>query len=182
MPPKRRPGPSTIHQIKVTLLEVETPVWRCLHVASDIELFRLHRVLQAAMGWRNAHPHEFRIGGSQGGGSTPERATLADVAPVEGASLLYCYDFGDGWEHEIVVERIAAPVPEQRYPMCLDGARACPPEDCGGPPGYAHLVEALGDPHHPEHDELLDWVGGSFEPDTFDRDAINVRLRARTLR
>ena len=91
--------------------------------------------------------------------------------------LIYEYDFGDSWEHELLVEKILPLEEGKRYPVCLTGKRACPPEDCGGIWGYASLLEAIRDPEHPEHEEMVDWVGGEFDPEAFDLDEVNRELQ-----
>lgn len=106
-------------------------------------------------------------------------ATVKHVLLRVGASLRWDYDFGDGWEHDVVVEAIESPVEGKRYPVCLDGARACPPEDCGGISGYERLLAALADPWDPEHDELVEWAPDGFDPEVFDLVAANRRLRGR---
>lgn len=105
------------------------------------------------------------------------RTTLARVAPEAGDRLLYTYDYGDNWEHELVVEQILPPDPKLSNPFCLDGARAGPPEDCGGPWGYDNFLEAISDPGHPEHAEMLEWAGGEFNPEQWDRGMVNRELR-----
>lgn len=188
---KERAPAGAAYQLKVTLREVEPEVWRRLRVSGDISLNRLHRVLQVVMGWDNSHLHQFTVEGVHYGEPDPEfpeplkndkRAKLKQVAPAEQQRVLYEYDFGDGWEHDMLVEKIFPADPEAREPVCLAGARACPPEDCGGPPGYENLLEALRDPDHPEHDELVRWVGGAFDPEAFDLDAVNRALGRLTLR
>src|SRR5262249_38134478 len=89
----------------------------------------------------------------------------------------YEYDFGDGWRHEVRLEKALEPEPKVKYPRCIDGARACPPEDCVGPWGYADLLEALADPRHPEHRDMREWVGGRFDPEKFSADKVNRELR-----
>jgi hypothetical protein len=106
------------------------------------------------------------------------RATLAEVAPKAGQTFTYLYDFGDGWEHNIKVEEITAPKEGARYPVCVAGKRAAPPEDCGGIWGYADFLEAIANPEHAQHDEMLEWVGGEFDPEWFDVDEVNVCLRS----
>jgi hypothetical protein len=178
-------GPTSIHQVKVTLLGIRPPIWRRLQVASSINLRRLHDVIQEAMGWTQSHLYRFEVGDVEFGEPDPEfglpvrsaKATqLRKIAPEPGAAFLYEYDFGDSWEHRIVVEKVLAPEQGASYPRCLGGKRACPPEDCGGVWGYEHLLEVLGDPRHPEHEEMLEWVGGGFDPDAFDLRIINERL------
>jgi hypothetical protein len=137
------------------------------------------------MGWYNSHLHDFRIGDVSY--SDPRMmqelsdrdewtALLEEVAPRPKSRLRYTYDFGDSWEHEILVEAITAPEPDKRYPVCVTGKRACPPEDCGGVWGYADLLEAIADPANPEHEELLEWLGDPFDPEAFDVAEVNQRL------
>jgi hypothetical protein len=151
-----------IAQLKVTLLDIDPPVWRRVLVPATIRLDRLDRVVQAAMGWTNSHLHMFIHPSGHYG--VPDldfplqderRATLRDLAAQEGETFRYEYDLGDSWEHELMLEQLSTAEPGGRYPVCLDGARACPPEDCGGVHGYADLVDSLADPTHPEHEHLL---------------------------
>jgi len=176
-----------ILQLKVTLAEVEPPVWRRLLVPADMTLTKLHDALQAAMGWTNSHLHCFEIAGRRIGmvgieEDSPElederRVRVASVLPKKGAKLLYRYDYGDDWEHVIEVEDVNGPDRRRSYPLCIAGARACPPEDCGGPGGYEDLLGVLASPEHDEHDEMLTWVGGHFDPDSFDANAVNRLFR-----
>jgi len=176
-----------IAQLEVTLLDTEPPVWRRLLVPATIRLDRLDRVIQAAMGWTNSHLHMFVHPSGRYG--VPDldfplqderRATLRDLVDREGETVRYEYDFGDGWEHEIVLEQLLAAEPGGRYPTCLAGARACPPEDCGGVHGYADLIDTLADPAHPEHQHLVEWLGiekgSGFDPAHFDTTDANRRL------
>ena len=170
--------------IKVTLKDIRPPLWRRLQVADDVMLDELHMIIQAAMGWAGYHLHDFVVDGARYG--VPSRTdldsqtlderkvALRDVAQVK-SRLRYTYDFGDDWEHEVLVEKIVAAAAEPRA-VCLGGRRACPPEDCGGPPGYAELLEVLADPSHPEHLDRLEWLGGSYDPAAFDAAAVNRRL------
>ncbi len=177
---------SKIYQIKVTLKHSKPPIWRRLLVAEDTRLSDLHSIIQQAMPWWNCHLHQFDVGGVYF--STPhpddwaemvdERKTkLSDVAGFEGAKFTYEYDFGDGWEHIILVEKILPPDPAQTLPVCIKGKRACPPEDVGGIWGYDSFLEAIENPDHPEHEMFVEWIGGEFDPEAFDLDAINQRLR-----
>lgn len=148
-------------------------------------LARLHDVIQMAMGWDDYHLHEFEIGGvrygiddGEGWGPPPKderRARLHQVAPV-GTTVAYQYDFGDCWDHDIEVEAVLPAEAGQRYPVCLAGEGACPPEDCGGTWGFAELLEVLADPDHEEHERMLQWVGGAFDPEHFDLGAVNETL------
>ncbi|SNR56130.1 plasmid pRiA4b ORF-3 family protein [Blastococcus mobilis] len=147
-----------------------------------LTLRELHAVLQTAMGWQDAHLHLFRVGNVLYGDiedfpgelRDDETTTVSDVARIAG-EFRYEYDFGDGWEHAIQVGQRLLAV-GLGTPHCFDGARACPPEDCGGAPGYDRLLVVLADPAHPEHAELVDWVGAEFDPEAFDRDATNGLL------
>jgi hypothetical protein len=171
---------ATVHRLKVTLRDVKPPVWRRILVASDTTLEELAALLEGAMGWLGGHLHQFVTADAVYGRPDPdeppgwgpptldERAvTLADVLTAPGAKLRWDYDFGDGWEHDVVVESIDAPAPGVDHPVCTGGRRACPPEDCGGPWGYSDLLVALEDPEHPRHDELTAWTPPGFDPAAF---------------
>jgi len=174
-----------IYQLKVTLLGTRPPIWRRLLVPSDLNLTQLHDVLQVAMGWHDGHLHEFSAGGRRFGPPDPGDQFMADDVEDErkvrvfslfgrtGAKALYTYDFGDTWEHSVVLEKRLPAVPNMIYPICTDGQLACPPEDCGGIPGYYDLLDALRDPAHEEHQQLRDWVGGDYDPEVFAMEAIN---------
>ena len=180
------------YQLKIVLLGSRPPIWRRLQVPGNASLGWLHAVLQVAMGWTNSHLHHFltldarytdpRHNEDMGFGEQPDRdeakATLAQVAPHAGGQFGYEYDFGDSWEHEITVEKIlpgeAAAAPTA---LCLDGARACPPEDCGGIWGYAELLKTLKNPKHPEHKTMKEWLGRPFDAAAFDAAKANLWLR-----
>jgi len=184
----------TVHQIKVLLLEIEPPVWRRFLVPSNVTLHRLHLVLQAVMGWTNSHLYRFEIGTREYAQPDPDnefyelpfrnsyRARLGRLAGNRGSVFLYEYDFGDSWVHQLVVEDILEREPGRRYPVCLAGERACPPEDCGGPFGYADLLEIIADPEHEEHLDMMTWVGGRFDPEAFHIAAVNRELYSMRLR
>lgn len=189
MPRRSRAVPQSIYQLKVTLAHVKPPVWRQLLVPSDIPLHKLHAVLQEAMGWTNSHLHAFCLRDRRIGDITLEDGTweqeLEDERKVRldelvgpDQALLYEYDFGDGWLHQVRVEKKLEPDSRHTYPLCVGGARACPPEDCGGPPGYESLLTALRNPSHEEHDKLVTWSGGAFDPERFDSNRVNAALRA----
>ncbi|MGH9594776.1 MAG: plasmid pRiA4b ORF-3 family protein [Bryobacteraceae bacterium] len=174
MPTRKHGTPHEICQIKITLLGAKPPIWRRVLVPSDMTLERLHDVVQLAMGWENRHLHEFQIGGKR---LDNERAVLMlNVLGQAGAKALYTYDFGDGWEHSIVVEKVLPPEPGLAYPLCLDGKGHGPPEDCGGIPGFYNLLVAIGDPEHSEHEEMREWIGDSFDPDAFSVEDVNRLL------
>ena len=178
-----------VYQIKVTLKGSKPPIWRRVLVQGDVTLAELHQVLQAVMGWWNAHLHQFTVGGTYYGEPHPDyfgymemrdesEFTLNDIAPGEGFKFLYEYDFGDSWEHVLLVEKILPPEPDQQYPLCIKGRRACPPEDVGGVWGYYYFLEAIQNPDHPEHEDYLEWISEEFDPEAFDLEAANRALRA----
>ncbi len=163
-------------QIKIKLQGVsKPPVWRRLQVRADMSLDRLHEAIVAGFGWAGYHMHAFESGpkrfesSDSEHGFTDERAvSLGELLGDVGDRLLYTYDFGDDWEHEIVVEELLDADPQVRYPVLVAAKGACPPEDCGGPWGYAELKEILADPAHERHQEMLDWLGlddaSAFDP------------------
>jgi hypothetical protein len=194
-----RPGKETtrrqadlIWQLKVTLAGSKPPIWRRIQVPGSISLYKLHRILQIVMSWQDYHLYEFQVDETHYGDPDPDddfyglevksarRARLSEVAPEPKAKLKYLYDFGDDWEHAIVVEKLVPREPEVRYPVCLKGVRATPPEDCGGVWGYAGFLEAISDPSHEEHQQLLDWIGGAWDPEKFDLADVNATLRRLT--
>lgn len=178
-----------IYQIKVTLRGSKPPIWRRIQVPSDINLGKLHRILQVVMGWYDSHLHQFIMGGTYYGEPDPDyramgmemrgekRVKLDQIVRGEKSRFRYEYDFGDSWEHELLVEKILPPEPGVRYPVCLKGKGACPPEDVGGVWGYSDFLEAIKDPRRPEHDDMLEWVGSEFDPEAFDLDEVNEALR-----
>jgi hypothetical protein len=184
MPTKKIENPNEIYQIKVTLLYTKPPIWRRLLVPATLTLDQLHDVLQLAMGWEDCHMHAFRIGQKRFGIPGDDLPEIGDERDVRlfrllgkvGAKAVYTYDFGDGWEHEIVVEKRLPPEGGQAYPACIDGKRHGPPEDCGGVPGYYSLLETISDPQHPQYKESRDWLGDEFDPEAFSVDEINRHL------
>lgn len=184
MPRRTRKATPSVFQLQITLQEVEAPVWRRVLVPSDARLGELHRILNEVMGWTDSHLHQFKIARQTYGDPEldedghgrfeDEREVRLDELVGVKDRFIYEYDFGDGWSHEVVVEK-KLPYDERfTYPVCIGGARACPPEDCGGPPGYAHLLEVL---LNDDDDELVAWVGGFFDPDGFDVNRTNQALR-----
>jgi hypothetical protein len=180
------------YHLSIVLLGMRPPVWRRLQVPGNANLGWLHAVIQVAMGWTNSHLHQFLIDDARY--STPAhyesmvegeepardeaRATLAQVAPGKGAQFGYEYDFGDSWEHGITVEKILPPDPATAtIALCLDGARACPPEDCGGVGGYADLLRILKNRKHPEHESMKEWLGRPFDAEAFSLAKTNFWLR-----
>jgi hypothetical protein len=177
-----------IYQLKVTLQGIRPPIWRRFQVPSHITFYELHQILQVVMGWYNAHLYEFRVKekivtdwetladwGTEG--SPGEEAHLDEYVRRTGTTFHYQYDFGDSWEHELVLETIQPPQPDAVYPRCLQGERACPPEDCGGVWGYANLLAAWKDSNHSDHRESQEWLGSEFDPEAFDVDGVNQMLQ-----
>jgi hypothetical protein len=174
--------------LKITLRELRPPVWRRVRVPADITLRRLHRVIQATMGWQDYHLHEFEIGdrryGEPDDDALPGDERTFNESNVKLGALVdrgarrfrYTYDFGDGWEHDVVVEKVEPLDAEQPCPALIKGERACPPEDCGGVYGYLRLLEVLADPADEEHAELREWAGEDFDPERLDLEAINRDL------
>lgn len=178
------PG-QTVFQLRIALEEVTPTIWRRLLVPGGIRMAKLHDIFQAAMGWTNSHLHAFTIGDDRYGmqfdehpeGEINERdvTVIRAIGPHE--RFVYEYDFGDSWDHEVVVEGRTSLRYGLKHAVCLDGEHACPPEDCGGVYGYVQLLIALADPTHEDHDELLEWIGGTFDPTAFDLVATNVALQ-----
>ena len=177
--------PRMIYQLRITLDDVEPPVWRRVLVPGGYTLDRLHRVVQYAVGWSDYHLHVFDIDGRQYGVPDPdgllevrdELDARVDSVAVKGGRFRYTYDFGDWWEHEIEVEAISLADPDERYPLALDGERACPPEDVGGVYGYEELLSALRDPGHPEHDTMREWLGRGHDAEAFAAREATILLR-----
>ncbi|MFN8497976.1 MAG: plasmid pRiA4b ORF-3 family protein [Anaerolineae bacterium] len=178
--PTKRPDDSPVFQLKVTLRRSDPPIWRRILVRGSTTLYKLDLIIQIAMGWTNSHLHLFHVGDVVYGEPDPEwdakderRAKLGQIVGQEGDQFVYEYDMRDSWQHEILVEKVLPREPDTRYPMCVAGERACPPEDVGGVWGYADFLEAIQQPNHPEHEEMLTWVGGSFDPEAFDIQTVN---------
>ncbi|PYE11781.1 pRiA4b ORF-3-like protein [Williamsia limnetica] len=187
------------YRLRVVLCDIEPAIWRTLEVPSSIELPYLHDVLQIVMGWEDYHLHKFVLGDEpwahdavsfvmqssldEGFDDLPSvnhlelDVRLEELLTEPGESIIYLYDFGDDWAHQLTLEAIVGD--DISGASCPDGARACPPEDCGGPHGYADLLAVLADTGHPEHQHMTAWAG-PFDPEHFDRDAINQTLTART--
>ncbi len=175
-----------IYQFKITLKDIEPSIWRSIQVPQSYSFWDLHVALQDAMGWLDYHLHIFRI-------TNPETDQLDEIGipddeafedenpclpgwelPVSnyfektGTKADYEYDFGDCWEHEIILEKIVNRIPRQKYPICVAGERACPPEDCGGSLGYVELLDTINNPDDEELESSMEWLGGSFDPEAFD--------------
>jgi hypothetical protein len=189
--PARKP-PRSIHQFLVVLSLTDPLVWRRIQVPAAYSFWDLHVAIQDAMGWLDCHLHEFRVldagekrissigipTDEDPDGQTCVPGWQVSVSryfgsrPYHAIPSLYAYDFGDDWEHLLVYEGLGSAEPALTYPRCVSGARRCPPEDCGGVHGYAELLVAISDPKHPEHDSLLEWVGGHYDPDAFDPETV----------
>jgi pRiA4b ORF-3-like protein len=178
-------GRAPVYQLKVTLAGSRPPIWRRLQVSGDVTLGQLHRILQIVMGWEDVHLHLFASGRTVYRDPEPElgfesrdewKFRLREVLKRERERLRYEYDFGDGWEHSILVEKILLPGVGSERPVCLAGKRHCPPEDSGGILGYERLLAILRDPSHPEHQEMAEWVGEELDPEEFDLEAVNRAL------
>ena len=185
--------PARIYQIKITIDNIHPPVWRRVLVSDKITLLELHDVIQGVFGWLNYHLHEFTINNVNYGDPANDElgnryiqdemmVRLRTLNLKVGSRLIYVYDFGDGWGHTLVVEKIMELEKGLKLPQCVAGKRACPPEDVGGPWGYEGFLEALRNPQHEDHETYLEWSGGEFDPNAFDLNAANERLSWRTKR
>ena len=179
-------GP-TAHVLRVSLRYVEPEVWRRVVVVSEMPLPKFATALEQAMGWDSTHLHLFDVGGVLFGNTDHDAphlinekvARVSHLLPRVESSLRWDYDFGDGWEHDVVVEAIEPLNPKTKYPVVLDGAGACPPEDVGGPGGYEDLLRVLSDSTDEEHEHMREWTPKGFDPSAFDVVAANRRLRSR---
>lgn len=179
-----------IYQLKVTLEDIRPPIWRRVLVESGMKLDQLHLVVQAIMPWENYHLHSFETKEGSYMPKMPDdgfpafdlpaqdesKAKISDLLTQEKSWIRYIYDMGDGWEHKILLEKILAPDPKLKYPICIKGKRACPPEDCGGAWGYMNLVEILSDPNHPDYAEMMEYHEDGINAEVFDLAEINERL------
>ena len=178
---KKAAGSSLIYQIKVSLRGSKPPIWRRLMVPADLTLGDLHAILQVAMGWTDSHLHQFLVGSETYGVPHPDmdwtldedRVRLSKLIPGEKFKFRYEYDFGDSWEHVVLVEKVLPAEPGPTYPTCLTGKGNCPPEDCGGLSGFGDFLAAMADPDHPEHEHLKEWSGGDYDPEEFDLAEVN---------
>ena len=178
---------SQVYQLKITLLGSKPSIWRRLLVPGTMSLETLSYVLLAVMGWGGGHMHQFHApDGTRYGEPNSElelvdeaRARLDRVLPRAKSAMIFEYDFGDSWEHKVAVEKILGPSDDLVVPSCIDGKRACPPDDCGGIWGYVDFLEAIGDPEHDQHDEMMEWGGEDFDPEHFDPKEVNARFAPR---
>ena len=177
--------PNRIYQFKISLQGIVPAVWRRIQVPEDYSFWDLHVAIQDAMGWLDYHLHLFVIRRKHSRNATeigiPNDYVLegdpkihpgweipvSDYFTDVGIAADYVYDFGDDWQHEILLEGILLREKGQKYPRCIDGARACPPEDCGGVHGYSRVLEVLADPSDEEHESMLEWLGGKYDPQKF---------------
>jgi hypothetical protein len=177
-----------VYQIKVTLNNFRPPIWRRLQVTGNTTLAELHNIIQICMGWEDYHLHQFIIDDEYYGVpdddyigfiemKNEKRYRLNQIIPGEKFKFEYEYDFGDSWDHSLIVEKILPYEEGRDYPLCIKGKRACPPEDVGGVWGYSAFLDAIQHPEHPEHDEYMEWIGEAIDPEAFDLEAINSALR-----
>ncbi len=164
----------SIISLKVTLRGSKPPIWRRLLMPGIATLGELHMAIQVAMGWENCHLHDFSVGHVRYGDTDntddvvdENRMTLNRMVKSGVTRFTYTYDFGDDWEHGIVIEKPPLSAEGKSSPACVAGKRNCPPEDCGGIWGYQDLLGILADPAHPDHEERLEWIGGEFDPEAF---------------
>jgi Plasmid pRiA4b ORF-3-like protein len=186
MPSNRiRTTGKSVLRFRIQLNEVEPVVWRRLLVPGSVPMGKLADMLLATMGWSNSHLHVFRVGEAEYGmevDDVPEDQIDEEAVTVlevlrDKQGFTFDYDFGDGWEHDVDIEKVSGSPLALKYAVCLDGANACPPDDVGGIGGYAEFLEAIADPSHEEHASYLKWVGGSFDPTEFDLGEVNARLQ-----
>lgn len=182
---------NTVHELEIALLAIKPRIWRRFTLRSSVTLAKLHEIVQVVMGWTDSHLHQF-VAADDTRYAEPSpfgdpdwddhitdtrQARIADILPAKGDQALYMYDFGDGWEHLIEVVAVRPLEPGEKTPRCLAGKRSCPPEDCGGPYGYPGLLATLADPSDPDHADMLEWLGGPFDPEAFELDEINAALK-----
>lgn len=186
---KKTSKPKQIYQLEIWLAEIEPRIWRKFEVPSDIRLDKLHEVIQDVMGWTDSHLHSFTAGEDEYGmpdldedmydnGMMDEtKARLTDLVTRLKDRFMYTYDYGDNWEHIIELVDIKEPQPGVKYPVCLAGERACPPEDCGGPWSYPDFVKAMQGKNTKQRREFIEWLGYEFDPEEFDIEEVNKVLR-----
>lgn len=175
-----------IYQLKITLLGFQPFIWRRIQVIGNTSLRTLHKIFQTVMGWSDYHLHLFRVEHLEYGEPDPEynpqlrddkTIMLREVIRMPTQRFYYQYDFGDNWEHDVVVEKIFPFDSGREYPVCLAGKRACPPEDCGGTSSYRNFLKILKNPKHPEYEETFEWLGIKFDPQKFELEKVNAKLR-----
>ena len=175
---------TNVYQFRIDLADIRPPIWRRIQVPEAYTFWDLHVAIQDSMGWLDYHLHEFEIMDPSSRekckiGIPDEefgyekvfpgwRRKIADYFSLENPKAKYVYDFGDYWVHNLKLEKILPREKGVKYPRCIKGKRACPPEDCGGTGGYEEFLEAIMNPKHEEHEEMLRWIGGEFDPEYFD--------------
>ena len=177
----------SIYQFKVALEGISPKIWRCIQVPSNYTFFEFHNAIQCAMGWYNCHLHRFDVDSvdgerivigpydviqMDGDGIHESKAIIKDYFTKSNNVAVYEYDFGDSWCHKITFEKEIPQGSNAKYPICIDGKNACPPEDCGGVWGYKHLIEVLKDTSHPDYDDLLEVAGEDFSPKEFNKEDV----------
>lgn len=170
-------------QFKITLNEISPPIWRRIQVPENYSFWDLHVAIQDSMGWTDSHLHQFEMNNPKTGQEVeigiPDEdwedqalagwdVKIADYFTIKNNVALYIYDFGDNWEHTVKLEKIMPRDEKIVYPTCLEGERACPPEDCGGIPGYEDLLMTISDPGDKEYEDTIEWLGDDFDPEYFD--------------
>lgn len=173
-----------VYQLHIALRGIRPPVWRRVQVPGTLALSRLHNVIQTVFGWTDSHLHQFYIDGATYGKPldfdeavlNEAKTTLAKAADASVKRFMYVYDFGDDWVHDVSVEKVFSGNSGSEVPVCLAGKRHRPPEDCGGVHGYREFLKAIRSPGHEEHESVLEWVGGSFDPEAFDLAFVNRAL------
>jgi len=176
---------TNVYQFKITLMDIQPQIWRIIEVPETYSFWDLHVAIQDAMGWADYHLHHFELKnpltGIKAEIGIPDtelayekkiladwKQKIADWFTLENRLAEYVYDYGDNWEHTVKLEKILPREESATYPRCVDGKRACPPEDCGGPWGYKELLEIIKDKNHEEYEEKMEWLGGEFDPEHFD--------------
>lgn len=178
-----------IYQVQIALRGFKPKIWRRLLIPSDLLLSDFHKVIQTTMGWDNSHLHQFikdRVFYTvrypdddmwdEMDNVNYKKIKLSDLLKLEKEKIIYEYDFGDGWEHDVILEKILPRDNKIHYPICLKGKMSCPPEDCGGVWGYAEILDILKHPAHEEYESYIEWLGENFDPESIDIDEINEKL------
>jgi hypothetical protein len=189
---KRRARPALVHRFLIVLTNTDPVIWRRIEVPAQYSFWDLHVAIQDAMGWQDCHLHEFRLLdaaeqkvvsiGIPTGEEPADRpvlpgwdvrvSTFFERREWHAPPATYAYDFGDDWEHVVVHEGLAPADESRSHPRCLTGEGRCPPEDCGGPHGYAEFLHAMADSNHEEHESMREWAGGDFDPEAFNPAAV----------
>jgi len=173
-----------IFQLKIALNYITPPIWRQVLVKSNTKLFDLHKIIQTTIGWTNSHLHQFIFNNyfycnfnyeddwDDNRQIDYSDIKLDELISKEKQQIIYEYNFNDGWEYTIEIEKVLPLDKNKKYPICLDGARHCPPEDCGGTGGYDDLLDIIKNPKHEEYDSMMEWLGWDFDPEYFNRNEI----------